>query len=305
MREDKSQQYQQVLACLHNDNTLYWSRNHFFLVVITGLLGFVANNLLKLSDPATWLQLFVMTVLTSAGIVLTVVWIFMLKAGDWWINHWHALLRALEPDVYDGLDVHRVPSHKQGGPKRLSVRLVFKFTVGFALILWVLGGIYMVTAWAGSAKQASVPDAALSIAAVVVNDKGIETALVSFLLDCQGGDCALSTSTFGSKDRIMKGTMSAFCIPMQSIVRTSRRTLTVSANARMFSVTSLFTADGCDGLTRLKLDFEVAPVATGKYRMLKSFSGVLTRESDGAVQAHLLPLRSAQDKCVDLPTLPE
>ncbi len=92
---------------------------------------------------------------------------------------------------------------------------------------------------------------------------------------------------------------------MQGITSTADSTLYVSVKDRTITTGSGFTLDGCDGLTRLKLEFEFAPVSSGKYKTLKTFSGLLVRDKDGSVQAHILPLKSDHPRSVDLPTLPE
>ncbi len=172
----------------------------------------------------------------------------------------------------------------------------------------------LTTVAGGPAKPLSrlgVPEATVAIGAAVVDGKGAEIGLTFFVLDCRGGDCALSTSTFLTSDRIASGASSASCFPLQGIAITASsthpesETLSVSATGRVITTSSIFTRDGCDGLTRLKLEFELAPVSTGRYGTLKSFSGLLVRESDGATQAHIIPLRSGRPRSVDLPTLSE
>ena len=142
-RDRKLTQYGQVLSYLQYENTVHGERSNFFLIATTALLAFAAGGFLPLKKSDSWEKLGIYFVVSVAGLLLTVLWCLSTKAGNFWLDHWHKILREdLEPAAYGDLKIHRMPPPDAGGPRRTRIRTINKWTLRLFLWIWSLSVLY-------------------------------------------------------------------------------------------------------------------------------------------------------------------
>ena len=74
--------------------------------------------------------------MSGAGLYLSVLWHQSVKSGEYWIEHWHSLLKKLEPEVFG--ETHVLRGFEMPGKKRISARRVQKRTLILFYWLWLL-----------------------------------------------------------------------------------------------------------------------------------------------------------------------
>jgi len=138
------EQFGQVMSYLQYENSVSWDRANFFLLASTALLGLGAASLLPLGKTPTWEKIIILTVLCLAGLRLSHLWKRMLDAADYWQDHWHSILRQLEPEAFGDLKLFRVPPPEQGGPARQRARVLGRQTLSLFVVLWSLLLVYVI-----------------------------------------------------------------------------------------------------------------------------------------------------------------
>jgi len=133
------EKYAVVLPYLAYENTTFWTRSGFFLVVHAGLLAFVATSGLptRASLPDKMILSIAIAVI---GIVIGVAWLLALFAGNYWIDRWHAVLVKLEPDAFEDLSILRgkVPNQETRALlPHIGSKFIVYFVAGVFTVLWV------------------------------------------------------------------------------------------------------------------------------------------------------------------------
>jgi hypothetical protein len=114
--DQKLQQYGILMSYLQYENAVYWERANFFLVASVAFFSFVVTNLPPLRPQTPWEQVLIFLVASLTGLCLSYLWWRGLQIGEFWIDHWHSLLRQLEPDAFGELKVLGGFKQREGGP---------------------------------------------------------------------------------------------------------------------------------------------------------------------------------------------
>jgi hypothetical protein len=144
---DKSlERYRIVMAYFSYENAVYWQRGSLFLVASTALFGLVAKDLPLLNPAWAWERIASMLVVVVAGLFLTLLWHRSLQAGEYWIYHWHDILRRLEAGAFGDMKLLREFAPPVGAPPRVRAKRVAFMGVGLFYVLWTLLGSYCLIA---------------------------------------------------------------------------------------------------------------------------------------------------------------
>jgi hypothetical protein len=138
---NKLEQYGIIMSYLQYENSMYWGRANFFLIACTALFGFVAMNLPTLTKATRWESLLALLAASGAGLALSLLWKLGLQSGEFWIHHWHSVLKDLEQGAFEDLTLLRQFQPNQGSPKHVSARKVARSTL---LVFYVLWGVLLV-----------------------------------------------------------------------------------------------------------------------------------------------------------------
>ncbi|MCP5107062.1 MAG: hypothetical protein GY950_26995 [bacterium] len=68
--EVKLQKYNILMSYLQYENSSFWSRNNFFILANTALLGFLIQKLPNICPPTIWENIIIPFVYSIAGLVL-------------------------------------------------------------------------------------------------------------------------------------------------------------------------------------------------------------------------------------------
>ena len=135
------ERYRTVLNYLAYENTMFWQRGNFFLVASSALIGLVTVSMIRTEIGGALMTL----VMSVAGGVLIFFWLRGLRAGEFWIYHWHTILKKLEGAAFGELCLLRDFKPDKNYPTFVRARpLAYGPPIVFA-ILWfliVLYGLY-------------------------------------------------------------------------------------------------------------------------------------------------------------------
>lgn len=135
------ERYRIVAAYLQYENTVYWQRGQLFLVASTALFGFSVQNLPLVSSGDQPIErVIVCAMLSIAGLILAWLWHRSLMAGEFWLHHWHALLRSLEKSAFGDHLLFRDFTPDSSSPPRVRARSV---TVGAVRLFYFLWGLLL------------------------------------------------------------------------------------------------------------------------------------------------------------------
>ena len=136
------EKYGHVMSYLQYENSVYWQRGNFFMIASTALFGFMASNLAPLGASPRWEKILALLVVSVAGGTLSVLWHRSLLAAEYWIDHWHEVLRELEPQAFGDTHLFRTPPPDKGGPRRIRMRRITEHTLVLFYILWGMALAY-------------------------------------------------------------------------------------------------------------------------------------------------------------------
>lgn len=96
--EKALERYRIVMGYLQYENTVFWQRGLFFFLTSGALFGYVSSRLPLLTPNSSWEIVWATLIMSIAGLFLCLLWKRALDAGNFWIAHWHHILRdQLEP----------------------------------------------------------------------------------------------------------------------------------------------------------------------------------------------------------------
>jgi hypothetical protein len=111
------------------ETTMYWARSHFFLVANVGLLAFAASRLLEPSVDHPYLLI----VVCAFGCILSIFWLMVLRAGQYWTDRWEAVCVKLEPAAMGPVEVFR--NCRPG--QHVSTKKVARLAAGLFIVTWI------------------------------------------------------------------------------------------------------------------------------------------------------------------------
>lgn len=134
------ERYRIVMGYLQYENSVFWQRGHFFFLTSAALFGFVSSRLPLLTRNSSWENVGATLVMSIAGLVLCLLWKRALDAGNFWIAHWHHILRdQLEPLAFpEDIRVLRDFGPEPADPRRVKARLVAEGPIYLFMVLWLL-----------------------------------------------------------------------------------------------------------------------------------------------------------------------
>ncbi len=132
------QQYQTLMAYLAYENTIWWTRANYFLLASTALLAFVVAGLPPLERDVAWTKIVAVSVMSLTGAILALFWWKSLRAGDFWIDRWHELLKQIEPRAFGSIKVIRSRDTPEAGYRPPPARAPTRHTVILFVVLWAL-----------------------------------------------------------------------------------------------------------------------------------------------------------------------
>lgn len=144
--EHALEKYGIMLSYLAYENSTFWTRSGFFLVVHAGLLAFIATSGLPIrSSPLD--KMIPSIAITVIGIMLGIAWLLALAGGNYWIDRWHSVLVTLEQDAFKNLNVLRGAVWAEGGETKQSTR-AFLAHIGGKYIAYFVAIVFTVL-WLG------------------------------------------------------------------------------------------------------------------------------------------------------------
>lgn len=134
------ERYRIIMGYLQYENSIFWQRGHFFFLTSGALFGFVLSKLPLLTENSSWEIVGTTLIMSIAGLSLCYYWKRALDAGDFWVAHWHHILRdQLEPLAFpDDVRVFREFKPESGDPHRVEARLAARGPLYLFSILWIL-----------------------------------------------------------------------------------------------------------------------------------------------------------------------
>jgi hypothetical protein len=145
IKENRLKQYGILMPYLQYENSTFWVRNSFFLLANTVLFGIVfsiiSTSISKktLNREAMFISLFVSVI----GLFLSILWIFAIRKGEYWINRWSKILKEIEPEAFDSLEVLR-KAENDTGKDYLGVRRIAQFVSYLFLGSWMVSIFYCI-----------------------------------------------------------------------------------------------------------------------------------------------------------------
>ncbi|WP_226635277.1 RipA family octameric membrane protein [Brevundimonas poindexterae] len=112
------------------EGTVYWARSTFFLGVNAGLFGLLAT---LLKDSLGTFHV-VATAVSLLGMLLSVLWLLALLAGEHWTSRWEALCVEYEPGAFGETEVFRNGRSTIGKLAKGTAMA----TVGIFITAWVI-----------------------------------------------------------------------------------------------------------------------------------------------------------------------
>lgn len=140
---EELQKYNILMSYLQYENSSFWDRNNFFILANTALLGFLIANLPNIYSPTSWERILIPFVYCFAGLFLSLLWRSALKKSEFWIKHWHSLLKKIEAGAFGELFVLRDDPNKikKSGAKKIAYKVW-----GLFFVLWILSILYIIIA---------------------------------------------------------------------------------------------------------------------------------------------------------------
>ena len=144
------QRYNIVSSLLSSDNAIFWTRSQLLMAGHAALLGFVANQLGKLTYPVagnSWLVLGSVLVESAVGASLCVVWYLAIRSGAHWLAHWnHVLVHELEAPAFGSVKVRRGAPSPRPRTRHIAYFAMSIFAVTWAALL-LLSLLLLVHKW--------------------------------------------------------------------------------------------------------------------------------------------------------------
>lgn len=139
------EQYRNIIGYLQYENSTFWTRSGFMLVAHSALLGFLTRLLPEPVRDAPWLSITLSISISVVGLVLSLLWTRAIDGALWWIERWHRILVAIEPDAYGSTDVFRgaVGDDNQVAPHK-STRTVAKDVARIFRLAWIVAIVYTI-----------------------------------------------------------------------------------------------------------------------------------------------------------------
>ena len=129
--EWKLKQYDTLMRYHAYEGQIYWARSQHFLVAQAVLFAFLATSQFPLGVANTlWIKFALIGLVCVAGLVLSVLWLQAMHAGEFWTARWQARLIALETEAYGDVEVLRNASTKK------SAKMVAKWAAYLFAFLW-------------------------------------------------------------------------------------------------------------------------------------------------------------------------
>lgn len=141
--ETQIKRYGIIMPYLAYENTMFWQRGSLFLIAHSALVGFVSTSIPKLSSYESWASIISSFIISISGIILTIFWLMSLKAGEFWIHHWHTILKdSLEQKAFGDILVFRDFKPGPKYPHRIRARKIALGPVILFFVLWGLSTVY-------------------------------------------------------------------------------------------------------------------------------------------------------------------
>lgn len=104
-RKERLEQYRNVLNYARYENTTYWARAGFFLIVQSALLAILARLLTIVDSDPNYLMI---SWVSLGGIILAIVWWRIDSKAHRWMHRWQEILAIdLEEHAYGDIEVFR------------------------------------------------------------------------------------------------------------------------------------------------------------------------------------------------------
>ena len=136
------EKYGLLMSYLQYENSIYWTRSNFYLLACTALFGIASSSIPSPSLNFSFHKIIAFFIISGAGLYLTFLWHQSVKSGEYWIEHWHVILKNLEPDAFS--KIHVLRDFELPGKKKVSARQIQKRTLFLFYWLWVLLLIYSI-----------------------------------------------------------------------------------------------------------------------------------------------------------------
>lgn len=143
LRDLALRRYDAVLKYLGSEATVFWRGSQLFLVAHAAFLGLIVKDLPTAPRSTPTARILVLIVVALAGLLLCVLWHLSMRAGSGWIDYWKAVLRRLEPEAFDDIDLFRTR------PRIPHQRVVAKFAAWLFTVVWSMLPFYVVWLWIG------------------------------------------------------------------------------------------------------------------------------------------------------------
>ncbi len=129
--EWKLKQYDTLMRYHAYEGQIYWARSQHFLVAHAVLFAFLATSQFPLGVASTlWIKFALIGLVCIVGLVLSVLWLQAMDAGEFWTARWQARLVALESDAYGDVELLR------NAPMKKSAKMVAKWAAYLFACLW-------------------------------------------------------------------------------------------------------------------------------------------------------------------------
>jgi hypothetical protein len=133
-----------VMSYLVYENTIFWARAGFFSVANSALLGLMIQRLPSW-HAARFDEIVIPLAGSAFGLLFSVLWYRVLKAGEVWIDHWHGLLVDLEGAAF-GTAVLLRPSRKKELDHQAPLKKIARQVVQLFACMWLAVIAYSVVA---------------------------------------------------------------------------------------------------------------------------------------------------------------
>lgn len=129
--------YDVVLKLHVMDTQIYWTRSQLFLVANAALVGFELNSVPVASDAHT-IKILALAGGAITGVILCMLWIRGLRAGEGWMKHWKNALSQWEKLAFGGVNLYfeRPPDVPRSSAVARSAARLF-------LALWCIISAYV------------------------------------------------------------------------------------------------------------------------------------------------------------------
>ena len=137
--------YDVLFRYLAYENTVYWSRSQFFLVANAGMFAFATAKVPTSLQGLSWQYLGILGAASVAGVLLSVFWYRVLKAGEYWVSRWEKLCESLEPEAFGAIEVLRNSGMDSTAPalRRMSGKAAARHSAILFIILWLVMFTYL------------------------------------------------------------------------------------------------------------------------------------------------------------------